>query len=331
MNERIPVTVLTGFLGSGKTTLLNRILTLEHGKKIAVIVNEFGKVGIDGQLVVNADEEILELNNGCICCSVRGDLIRIVGKLIERREKFDHLVIETTGLADPAPVIQSFFVDEGMHANLELDAVVTVVDSKHIWEHFDCSEAEEQIAFADVILLNKIDLAASKDVDDLERRIRRINAFAKIRRTRDCELPIDAVLGLRSFDLKNALSIEPGLLGDTAHAHDDSIASFSFVEGGAVDGEKLSTWLNQLVQTDGRNIFRIKGILNMDEEDRRFVLQGVHMLVEGRPGRPWKTGESRESQLVFIGRDLREDSLRSQFRACRTEGSEAVRSSGNSL
>jgi G3E family GTPase len=212
-----------------------------------------------------------------------------------------------------------------MHANLELDALVTVVDSRHIWHHFDCSEAEEQIAFADVILLNKIDLVALEDVEKLERRIRGINAFAKIRRTRDCEVPIDAILGLRAFDLKNALSIDPGLLGDTGHEHDDTISSFSLIEDGAVDGERLGIWLNQLVQTDGRNIFRMKGILNVDEEDRRFVLQGVHMLIDGRPGRPWKPGESRESQLVFIGRDLREDSLRDQFRACRAEGSDKMR------
>jgi G3E family GTPase len=209
LSPSIPVTVITGYLGSGKTTLLNRLLTHEHGQKVAVIVNEFGDIGIDSQLVTNADEEILEMNNGCICCTVRGDLIRIIGSLLEKREKFDHLVIETTGLADPAPVIQSFFVDEIMHSKTELDAVVTVVDAKHIWEHWDSSEAQEQIAFADVILLNKIDLVVLEQVDALEKRIRATNAIAKIYRTQNCDLTLDSVLGVKAFDLKNALSIDP--------------------------------------------------------------------------------------------------------------------------
>jgi len=314
--KSIPVTVITGYLGSGKTTLLNRILTYEHGKKVAVIVNEFGDVGIDGQLVLNADEEILEMNNGCICCTVRGDLIRMIGNLMDKQEKFDHLVIETTGLADPAPVIQSFFVDETMRAKTELDAIVTVVDAKHIWEHWDSSEAQEQIAFADVILLNKIDLVAEEVLETLESRIRAMNAFAKVNRTQNCELAIDAILGVRAFDLKNALSIDPDFLSEAAHEHDETVSSISIVESGAISSNKLSTWLNQLVQAHGKNIFRMKGILNVDDEDRRFVLQGVHMLLDGRPGKAWKPNESRRNEMVFIGRDLQESVLKQGFQSC---------------
>jgi G3E family GTPase len=268
ISPSIPVTIITGYLGSGKTTLLNRLLTHKHGRKVAAIVNEFGDVGIDSQLVMNADEEILEMNNGCICCTVRGDLIRIVSNLLEKQEKFDYLVIETTGLADPAPVIQSFFVDEIMRSKTELDAVVTVVDAKHIWDRWDSSEAQEQIAFADVILLNKIDLVLPEQVDLLEKRIRARNAIAKIYRTQNCDLIIDSILGVKAFDLKNALSIDPEFLSEDAHEHDETISSVSIVEAGSVNSDKLTTWLNQLVQAQGQNIFRMKGILNVDDEDR---------------------------------------------------------------
>ncbi|WNZ47821.1 GTP-binding protein [Leptolyngbya boryana CZ1] len=316
LSSSIPVTIITGYLGSGKTTLLNHILHYEHGKKVAVIVNEFGDVGIDGQLVLNADEEILEMNNGCICCTVRGDLIRIIGSLMEKREKFDHLVIETTGLADPAPVIQSFFVDETMRFKTHLDAVVTVVDAKHIEEHWASSEAQEQVAFADVILLNKIDLVSPQQIETIENRIRSMNAFAKIYRTHNCDVEIDSILGVKAFDLKNALSIDPEFLNEAAHEHDDTVFSISIVEPGVVNGDKLTTWLNQLIQMQGQNIFRMKGILNVDDEDRRFVLQGVHMLLEGRPGRPWKFDELRRNEMVFIGRELPESELKSGFQSC---------------
>ncbi len=314
--QKIPVTVLTGYLGAGKTTLLNRILTEEHNKRIAVIVNEFGEVGIDHQLVMSSDEDIIEMNNGCICCTVRGDLIRIINALIERRDRFDYLVIETTGLADPAPVIQSFFVDEGLLRNTQLDAVVTVVDAKHVWEHWDSSEVQEQVAFADVVLLNKTDLVSPEILRSLEMKVQSMNAIAKIYTTQNCDLNLDAVLALKAFDLKNALSIDPQFLDEDAHEHDESIYSVAILEPGSVDSDKLNRWLYQLVQAQGADLFRIKGIVDVDEEDRRFVFQGVHMTLDGRPGKPWKPNEPRRNELVFIGRNLDEAALRSGFQAC---------------
>ncbi len=316
MRNSIPTTVLTGYLGAGKTTLLNSILTGQHGKRIAVIVNEFGEVGIDNQLVINADEEILEMNNGCICCTVRSDLIRIVSDLMERSEDFDYLMIETTGLADPAPVIQSFFMDEVMRSRLLLDAIVTVVDAKYIWEHWNSSEAQEQIAFADVILLNKVDLVSPPILEQLEQRIRSMNAIAKIYQTQHCQISLDTVLGVGAFDLKNALSIDPEFLDEDAHDHDESVTSISIQESGVVNGDQFNRWLYQLVQARGSDLFRMKGILDMDNANRRFVFQGVHMTLDGRPGRPWQVGETRRNELVFIGRDLDEAELRRGFSEC---------------
>nr|WP_239124751.1 GTP-binding protein [Leptolyngbya sp. CCY15150] len=316
MTTPTPVTVLTGYLGAGKTTLLNRILTYEHGKKVAVIVNEFGEVGIDHQLVVDADEEIFEMNNGCICCTVRGDLIRIIGNLMKRRDRFDHLVIETTGLADPAPVIQTFFVDEDVQAQSQLDAVVTVVDAQHIWQHWDAEEAVEQIAFADVILLNKVDLVTPEQLDDLERRIREMNAIAKIHRTRDAQIDMDDILGISAFDLNNALQIDPEFLSETAHEHDETVASIAIVEPGALHGDRLNAWMGELLRNHGPDIFRMKGILNIDGEDCRFVFQGIHMLFDGRQDRPWRPDETRKNELVFIGRNLESLNLLERFREC---------------
>lgn len=314
--RKIPVTVLTGYLGAGKTTLLNRILTENHPLKIAVIVNEFGEIGIDNQLVIGADEQIFEMNNGCVCCTVRGDLIRIVGDLIARNEHFDHLLIETTGLADPGPVIQSFFVDDMMASRTQLDAVVTVVDAKHVVAHWDSSEVQEQIAFADVILINKVDLISRHDLEQLKADVRRLSPIARIHCTEYCNARLTSVLGIQAFNLGNALAIEPQFLDDDAHEHDESVRCVALNVSAPVDSVRFNRWLNQVVQNHGKSIFRLKGILDVDSQARRFVVQGVHMTLEGRPGKAWKADEPRRSELVFIGRDLDEIHLRAGFLSC---------------
>jgi G3E family GTPase len=314
-----PVTVLTGYLGSGKTTLLNRILTEAHGKRYAVIVNEFGEVGIDNDLIVNADEEIFEMNNGCICCTVRGDLIRILGGLMRRKSNFDGILVETTGLADPAPVAQTFFVDEDVRRKTRLDAIVTVVDAKHLLTEIDrAHEAQEQLGFADIVLVNKIDLVTSAQLASVEARIRRINPYATFHRTERCDIDLGDVLGRDAFSLDRILEIEPEFLNEALdHEHDDEIASLSLTTDQAINPAKFIPWIQHITQIFGMDILRMKGIIAMQDDDWRFVVQGVHMLIEGESQRPWKAGEKRESRLVFIGRDLPKDILKVGFEACR--------------
>lgn len=442
-NGKVPVTILTGFLGSGKTTLLNRILTENHGKRIAVIENEFGEIGIDDALVIKSDEEVFEMNNGCICCTVRGDLIRILGNLMRRKDKFDYILVETTGLADPAPVAQTFFVDDEVQEQLELDGIVTVIDSKHVSMHIDTSsECKEQIAFADVILLNKIDLVSESELSRLEERIRSMNAMAKIYRTQDASIEMDKILSVSGFDLNKALATKPTFLEpeypfewagvydlsgerhtivledgpdprmnllfleiseaetatinekaesafryfssnkkrlepgdkiekselvyqlsleyegsktfqvslkdgkyvlftehkpeefsltlcttngttdplgfvyyDAGHTHDSEVTSVGIDTDGDLDQKKFNNWLGTLLQEKGTDIFRMKGILSIAGETDRFVFQGVHMLFDGRPDRPWGD-EKRSNQLIFIGRNLNKEELVEGFNSC---------------
>lgn len=316
MQTRCPTTVLTGFLGSGKTTLLNRILSGKAGRKVAVIINEFGDISIDHQLVVSADEEIIELNNGCLCCNVRGDLIRSVADIYARYDTIDHMVIETTGLADPGPIIQSFIVDDRMQSRLMLDAVVTTVDCRHIWQQLSSHEAEEQIAFADVILLNKTDLVDAAEVERVAAKVRAMNRYARIHRTTQSEVDLSAILGVGAFDLQNILSVEPSFLEEEDHEHDEEVGSISLNRPGVVDSGRFNKWMFDLVQAKGPDLFRMKGILDMDAEPRRFVFQGVHMTTEGRPGKPWKSEEQRHNELVFIGRNLDQQVIEQGFESC---------------
>ena len=387
---KIPVTVLTGYLGAGKTTLLNRILTEDHGKKFAVIVNEFGEIGIDNELVVDADEEVFEMNNGCICCTVRGDLIRIIEGLMRRKGRFDAILVETTGLADPAPVAQTFFVDADVQKETTLDAIVTVADAKFLALRLkDAPEAKNQIVFADVILLNKTDLVTRAELEEVEARIRGLNPYAKLYRTNRCDISLDKVLDRKAFDLDRILELEPEFLtveddhhahghehghhkhghhhehegecgpdcgpdhhGHEHHAHDhkghdhhkhdehehehdcapdcdhdhhahapkvlhdEEVRSIALVIDGPVDPKKFMPWINEVVQKDGPDILRSKGILAFPNEPKRYVFQGVHMILDGDLQRDWKDGEKRQSRLVFIGRKLKEKELREGFEAC---------------
>lgn len=366
-SKPIPVTVLTGYLGSGKTTLLNRILSESHGKKYAVIVNEFGEIGIDNDLIVESDEEIYEMNNGCVCCTVRGDLIRVVEGLMRRPGRFDGIIVETTGLADPVPVAQTFFMDDDVRSKTELDAVVALVDAKHLPLRLkDSREAEDQIAFADVVIINKTDLVTPEELAQIEEVVRAINPSARVYKTSRSGVDLARVLDQGAFNLERALENEPHFLDhehghedhvcgpdcghdhhhghghdhhdhnhhdhDHAHDHDHghdhghhhhapsaihdvTVKSIS-LRGGEMNPERFFPWIQKITQTDGPNILRLKGIIAFKDDAERYVIQGVHMIVEGDHQRPWKEGEKHESRLVFIGRDLDVEKIERSFKAC---------------
>ncbi|HEX9397470.1 MAG TPA: GTP-binding protein [Burkholderiales bacterium] len=305
----VPVTILTGFLGAGKTTLLNRILKEDHGHRIAVIENEFGEEGVDSLIVEKSDEQIVEMNNGCICCTVRGDLIRILGELKAKRDngalKFDRVVIETTGMADPGPVAQTFFTDEDIGNYYLLDSIITVVDAKHAPKQLDeFHEAQEQVGFADRILMSKTDLVSEGDVDMLSKRLKRMNPRAPIKKVDFGNTPLNEVLDIRGFNLNAILNLDPEFLTDTAHGHHDEVESFVFKSDKPFDGTKLEQFLSGMVQVYGPDLLRYKGVLWMKGNPRRVVFQGVHMMMGGDMGKPWTKADKKHSVLVFIGKSL---------------------------
>lgn len=303
----IPVTILTGFLGSGKTTLLNRILKEHHGHKIAVIENEFGEAGIDNEILLQErDEQIIEMNNGCICCTVRGDLVRILGTLSEKRRagtfNFDRVVIETTGLADPAPVAQTFFVEEDIVRDYRIDAILTVVDARHAQQQLDAHhEAQEQVGFADRILLSKTDLVSEADADALTARLKKMNPRAPVKRVHFGQTNIAGILDINGFDLNAILAIEPQFLQDVSHEHDDDVGSFVYRDTRAFDLRKLEQLFDLLLRTYGTELLRYKGVLNISGNNNRVIFQGVHMLFTSEEGKPWGANEKRENVMVFIG------------------------------
>jgi G3E family GTPase len=314
MNQQdmVPVTILTGFLGSGKTTLLNRILQEDHGHRIAVIENEFGEVGVDNEIIEKSDEQIVEMNNGCICCTVRGDLIRILGDLKERRDQgslnFDRVVIETTGMADPGPVAQTFFTDEEIGGYYLLDSILTLVDAKHADKQLDeFHEAQEQVGFADKVLMSKTDLVSEADVERLVERIKRMNPRAPIQPVHFGNAPLEEVLDLRGFNLNAILEIDPEFLTSIAHEHHDEVESFVYRSEKPFNGDKLEQFLSGMIQVYGPDLLRYKGVLWMKGNARRVVFQGVHMMMGGDLGKPWAKGEKKASTMVFIGKKLPRD------------------------
>ncbi len=364
-DSRIPVTILTGYLGAGKTTLLNRILMENHGKRVVVIENEFGEVGVDNDLVLHSEEEVFEMNNGCICCTVRGDLVRILERLLRKRQKFDRIVIETTGLADPSPVAQTFLLEDSLVGRFKVDAIVTVTDALHLTQHLDdgSPEAAQQVAFADRIILNKVDLVSDDDLNRVEQRIRDINPTAPMEKARDAMVPLDFVLDVDGFDLERAAELDPVFKSGKAenksrhahehednhecgsnhhphdhdhhhhhsHEHEHGVVSIGIELPRAVNINRLEAWMHVLVSMMATSLYRYKGVLVAAGDERRYLFQGIHMLYEGRYDRPWRESEPRRSRFVFIGKDLKREVLEAGFMSCLQDESESYSTSGGCL
>ncbi|MES2206684.1 MAG: GTP-binding protein [Pseudomonadota bacterium] len=317
----VPVTILTGFLGSGKTTLLNRILSEKHGQKIAVIENEFGEAGIDSELLINSEEQIVEVNNGCICCTVRGDLVRMLGRLAERREqghvKFDRVIIETTGLAAPAPVAQTFFIEKKIAEYYLLDAIITIVDAKHALQQLnEYHEAQEQVGFADRLLLSKNDLVSEVEVEGLINRLKAINPRAQIDKVHFGKTELSKILDIRGFNLDALLEVEPEFLKGDSHKHHTDISSFVFRSNQPFIHKKLEAFLNDMIQGFWMDLLRYKGVLYLKNENARFVFQGVHTMMDAIPGKPWGVDENKENVIVFIGRNLPKEFFLKSLESC---------------
>ncbi len=316
-DERIPVTVVTGFLGSGKTTLINNILQGQKGRKVAVIVNEFGEIGIDGQLVIeDGEEQLVEFNNGCLCCTVRDDLVKTLIKLTERGG-LDSILIETTGLADPAPVASTFFVSEELRPNLKLDSFVTVVDAYNLDRNLLSShEAEEQVAFADIMLLNKTDLVPAEELESLENKLKALNPLAKIYRSEHSQIDLSKILGVGAFELEAKLEVDPQFLEDLDHEHDDAVGSFAFTSEKPIDMNRFMMWMNDVAQEKGEDLYRTKGLFYARGFSERVLFQSVRMLTSMRRDRKWKPDEVKRSEFVIIGRNLNKDEFSKGFAKC---------------